>query len=273
MSYPWKKYSIWNMFADWKIFFKRSSLTLMQTAGPGAGPRRRPKSGGYARGDETRAQIIAAALRVFGELGYEQASTREIAVQAGVNPPALQYYFNGKEGLHRACAEFIIERAGALLSPALLRAQQAISGGRKRAAMQALEALLDAATDTLVQAGSSTWSRFVVRGRSDWAGPGMELLNARLGMPMVQALAGLIAIVTDASAASERTRLRTLLLIGQVHWVHASKDQAMKFMQWSKLDAAKVDLIKQVVRAHTQAALKARLPARRARGAAPPRNA
>jgi AcrR family transcriptional regulator len=229
------------------------------------GPRRRPKGGGYARGDETRTQIVAAALRVFGERGYDQASTREIATQAGVNPPALQYYFDGKDGLHLACAELVIERATATIGPALLRAHKAVADGRKPEAMLALEALLDALTDSLVEAGSSTWSRFIIRGRSDWAGPGMELLHAGIGVPTLQALTGLIATITGDSPTSDVVRLRTLLIVGQVQWVHASRDKAMKIMQWSKLDRAKVALIKQIVREHTRAALRTGEAARRGR--------
>jgi AcrR family transcriptional regulator len=56
-------------------------------------------TGGYTRGEETRARIIAAAMRLFGEKGYEAASTRDIAAAAGVNAPALQYYFDKKEGV------------------------------------------------------------------------------------------------------------------------------------------------------------------------------
>ena len=67
---------------------------------------RRPAGGGYARGDETRRRIIDAAVEVFGERGFEAASTREIAARAGVNAPALQYYFENKEGVYRACVEF-----------------------------------------------------------------------------------------------------------------------------------------------------------------------
>src|SRR5581483_930159 len=86
---------------------------LLQTP---RGPKRRPLSGGYARGAEQRARIIQAALRVFGEEGYERASTRMIAREAGIQPPALQYYFDSKEGLHRACAEFLVEIATPLFS-------------------------------------------------------------------------------------------------------------------------------------------------------------
>src|SRR5689334_6629200 len=68
-------------------------------AAPGAGPRRRPEAGGYARGDEVRSRILLAAIAMFGEQGFASASTRAIAAQAGVNPPALQYYFHNKERL------------------------------------------------------------------------------------------------------------------------------------------------------------------------------
>ena len=91
------------------------------------GPRRHPSDGGYARGEETRARIIATALRVFGEQGYLQASTRGIAADASVNPPALQYYFGSKEGLHRACAQHIIDRVSRILTPALGEAREALA--------------------------------------------------------------------------------------------------------------------------------------------------
>ena len=57
---------------------------------------RRTSAGGYARGDETRQRIIEAAIELFGERGFAGASTREIAAMAGVNAPALQYYFENK---------------------------------------------------------------------------------------------------------------------------------------------------------------------------------
>ncbi len=63
----------------------------------------------YANGAETRARIINAAIELFGERGYQAASTREIARRAGVNAPLLNYYFESKEGLYRACAGSIAE--------------------------------------------------------------------------------------------------------------------------------------------------------------------
>ncbi len=223
----------------------------------GSTPRRRPKKGGYARGDETRAQIIATALKMFGEQGYDQASTRDIAAKAGVNPPALQYYFDGKEGLHRACAQFIIDRASVTLAPAVEQAVLAIKGGRSAAATAALERLLDALTDSLAEPGSETWSRFIHRGKGDGAGPGIEMIQDRLSAPIVDAVGGLLALLTGGSRSDEEIRLRTLLVLSQVHAVHSSRENVVRTMRWRVLDADKIALIKRLIREHTRAAVAA----------------
>ncbi len=55
-----------------------------------------------------RASFLTA-IRLFGEKGFDGASTRDIATAAGVNAPALQYYFDSKEGLFTACVEHIVQ--------------------------------------------------------------------------------------------------------------------------------------------------------------------
>lgn len=220
-------------------------------------PKRRPKKGGYARGDETRAQIIGTALKIFGEHGYDRASTREIASEAGVNPPALQYYFDGKEGLHRACAQFIIDRASVTLTPALERANLTIGARRVAAAAAAMEGLLDALTDSLAEPGSESWSRFVHRGKGDGAGPGVDMIRDKLSSPVVDAIASLLALMTGGSASDDGIRLRTLLLLSQVHAVHISRENLVRTMYWRRLDAPKIMLIKRLIREHTRASVEA----------------
>jgi TetR/AcrR family transcriptional regulator, regulator of cefoperazone and chloramphenicol sensitivity len=226
-------------------------------------PRRRPKKGGYARGDETRAQIIAKALKMFGEHGYDQASTREIAMEAGVNPPALQYYFDGKAGLHRACAQFIIDRASVTLTPALEQAHLAIKRGKVLGATEAMEGLLDALTDSLAEPGSESWSRFIHRGKGDGAGAGVEMIRVRLSIPVVDAVANLLALATDRSPSDEETRLRTLLILSQVHAVHVSRENLVRTMRWRKFEMEKVVLIKRLIREHTRAVVEAAMASAR----------
>lgn len=88
---------------------------------------RHPVDTGYQRGEETRARIVAAALKLFGEKGFDGASTREIAASAGVNAPALQYYFDSKEGVYLACVEHIVSRVWEFMSEAVGRAERVLA--------------------------------------------------------------------------------------------------------------------------------------------------
>lgn len=217
--------------------------------------RRHPEDGGYARGEETRARIITTALRVFGEEGFNKASTRQIATDAGVNPPALQYYFGGKEGLHRACAQFIIDRVMTIVSPALLEARQIKRRAQRDRAIDVLCALLDAMADGLVAAGSESWSRFITRGKADGAGPAMGMLRQNIGMPIMLAVAQLIAVVTDSDPADDIVRVKAAALLGQVSTFLTNREATLAALNWPDFDVQRLQIIKTVVRAHTRAIL------------------
>lgn len=49
--------------------------------------------------EATRAAILSAARGLFGRLGYDQVSLREIAAEAGADVALVKRYFGGKEGL------------------------------------------------------------------------------------------------------------------------------------------------------------------------------
>ena len=52
-----------------------------------------------AKGEQTRAAIVEAALRLFRENGYEATTMRAIAKEAGVATGNAYYYFSSKEEL------------------------------------------------------------------------------------------------------------------------------------------------------------------------------
>jgi TetR/AcrR family transcriptional regulator len=65
-------------------------------------------------GKERRELIIEAALEVFSEKGYEGATIKKIAEQAGINQGLIYQHFKNKEDLYKA----IIEKASSrFLSP------------------------------------------------------------------------------------------------------------------------------------------------------------
>jgi TetR/AcrR family transcriptional regulator, regulator of cefoperazone and chloramphenicol sensitivity len=219
--------------------------------------RRHPEDGGYARGEETRARIVTTALRVFGEEGFNKASTRQIAADAGVNPPALQYYFGSKEGLHRACAQFITDRVMVIIAPALAAARE-IKRGQHEHAIAALCALLDAMADALVAAGSESWSRFVTRGKADGAGPAVGMLRQNIGRPIMLTVAQMIAVVIDGDPDDEVIRVKAAAILGQISTFLTNRESTMEVLNWTEFDAQRLQTIKTVVREHTRAILGAR---------------
>jgi AcrR family transcriptional regulator len=77
---------------------------------------RRPGAGG------TREKILAAARFHFSDAGYEGATIRGIAGEAGVDPALVLHYFGSKEGVFAAAVEFPIhpgEVLPGLLAPGL----------------------------------------------------------------------------------------------------------------------------------------------------------
>jgi AcrR family transcriptional regulator len=51
--------------------------------------------------DITRERIMKAAERLFAERGYDATSIRAIVAKARVNQAAINYHFDGKDGLYR----------------------------------------------------------------------------------------------------------------------------------------------------------------------------
>lgn len=224
-------------------------------------------SGGYPRGEETRARIISAAMKLFGEKGYEGASTRDIAAAAGVNAPALQYYFDNKEGVFRACVDFIADRAWESLSPMVLEAERAIA---ERADDDALiEAYCNiqasAAEFKFKAADQDDWRLFMARQQAGLDPDiGSDAVLRRVSRRSFAVAAAIIGRLTGRGAADEETRVRALALSGQHQIFHVCRRMALVLLDWDEIDAAGQALIKRVVRDHTRDALRAITAERRA---------
>jgi AcrR family transcriptional regulator len=61
------------------------------------------------RSDATRAAILVAARERFASDGYERATIRSIAADAGIDPSMVMRYYGNKEKLFAAAAEFDLQ--------------------------------------------------------------------------------------------------------------------------------------------------------------------
>lgn len=78
--------------------------------------------------NEAEKRLLASALGLFSEKGYEGTSIREIIERAGVTRPVLYYYFENKEHLFRR----LVESWFAELVEDMDRVQVGVVGYRER---------------------------------------------------------------------------------------------------------------------------------------------
>ena len=81
-----------------------------------------------ARSEETRQNILSAALDLFRRNGFEKTTMREIASEAGVALGSAYYYFDSKEALVLA----FYEQASDAMFPRLEEALSRTKGLEKR---------------------------------------------------------------------------------------------------------------------------------------------
>ncbi|MFJ7885784.1 CerR family C-terminal domain-containing protein [Pseudomonas sp. NPDC096917] len=222
--------------------------------------RRRPASeGGYTCGDETSLRIIEAALTLFGERGFEGASTRDIAELAGVNAPALNYYFKNKEGVYLACAEYMVERTCDYLAPTI-EAAQALLGTRPDTE-QLIESFCTVQGKIgefmLVSNRTHNWRKFYAREQAG-LGPnsGAQMISQRIGQRIIGVTSGIISRLIGPTASDEECILRAMSLTGQLLPFHLNRAKSLSSLDWDAITPERYALLIGIVREQTVAVLR-----------------
>ncbi|OBG41821.1 hypothetical protein A5672_12170 [Mycobacterium alsense] len=94
----------------------------------------------------TQSRILAAARTLFAELGYDRATIRAIATEAGTDPGLVMRYFGSKDNLFAQISAFEQERQ--------------VTGTPEQAAEQLLAALEDKLTEEPTDALAAIRSMF-----------------------------------------------------------------------------------------------------------------
>jgi AcrR family transcriptional regulator len=219
-------------------------------APPASRPRHRTKGD---RGAETRAQLIAAGLEVFGRLGYEGASTRAIASAAGANLAAIVYHFGSKEALHLAVAEHVADAISQKMGPHLAAIAAVTGRPTPEAARAGLAQLVDAFIDMILgSADAELWARFVVREQMEPTAA-FDVIYRVLG-GAADLATRLVAAATGAPDGPQ-VRLTVFTIMGQVLIFRVAQTLVFRRMGWRTIGDKQRDEIKRVVQANVTAIL------------------
>jgi AcrR family transcriptional regulator len=203
----------------------------------------------YARGLEARQRIIDVAIRAFGNLGFDNASTRAIAKLARVNLGSLRYYFGSKERLYLACAEHI-----AIYGEERLEAFATQIGVTVAASDMSRERLLEivrTAVETLLERlvtphRPSPWVMFLVREQMN-PGPGYEILYQRLTRRFIELWSGLVGRILGRSAKDEVSLLRTFCIMGQLFTFERNLHTVKRTLAWDEINGKRLAKMKRVL--------------------------
>jgi AcrR family transcriptional regulator len=119
---------------------------------------------------ERRGQLVAAAARVIARSGYDAATVRDVAREAGVSTGVIAYYFEGKDDLFA----HVLREASRAFRERLASARD--GAGTPRARLLALAEAATPADDDAVRA-HALWIDFWARAARD---PALADLTVRL---------------------------------------------------------------------------------------------
>jgi AcrR family transcriptional regulator len=197
--------------------------------------------------------LVEAALDVFGRLGFEGATTREIAKAAGANLAAIVYHFGSKEALHLAVAEHVASRIASSVGPALAEAANPAASATPEAARTMFGRLIETYVEVMVgSAEAERWARFIVR----------EQMQPSAAFDVIYGImGGSVGIATRLIATAlgrpedEEIRLRAFAMFGQVLVFRVAQALVLRRMGWTAIGARERAEIKRIVISHVEAIL------------------
>ncbi|MET2829704.1 CerR family C-terminal domain-containing protein [Mesorhizobium shangrilense] len=209
--------------------------------------------------EPTRAALVQAALRLFGQQGFDGTSTRELAAEAKANIGSIAYHFGGKEGLRIATADYIVETMQKIAGQAIGDLPPLAAGISSREAAQAqlFMALEHMVGFVVVSPQAGAIVQFVLRELSH---PTAALDRIYQGVfePTHRRLCLIWEQATGEPAESETTRLTVFTLIGQVIYFRIGREAVMRRMGWQAIGGAEASKIAAVVTGNLGAILAAR---------------
>lgn len=197
------------------------------------------------RGAETRAQLIDAALDVFGRIGFEGAATREIAKRAGANLAAIVYHFGSKEALHLAVAEYVAQRITASVGGVLAAASEPAAVATPEAARGMFKRLIETYVEVIVGSEEAErWARFIVREQMQPSGA-FDVIYRIMG-GSVELATRLVAVATGRPE-DEETKIRVFSMFGQVLVFRVAQALVLRRIGWSEIGTRERAEIKRIV--------------------------
>ncbi len=200
-----------------------------------------------------RERLLEAAADIFGRHGYDAATTRMIAGEAGVNIAAIPYYFQGKEGLYLAVIDHVVELiAGHMTAIRREVGQETFAGpdAADRAAIL-MEKFLNRMLDFMVGSPQAPRAARIILREQLYPTAAYDRIFSGFMNSSLDTLAGLILHLSDG--LSERTaRIRAMALIGQILVFRIARETVVRALDMKGYSREETEEIRRIILEHTR---------------------
>lgn len=195
------------------------------------------------RGQDTRNNLLEAAMQLFSEHGFDGVSTRDIAGVAGATLPSISHHFGSKEGLYQAVLAGIGVQMGEKLMSASTAASTVLddaASGRE----QQLGALLHLLSNHawVILYSRPEWARLMVQEQIHPSGASTPV-NAALEEYLLKPMMQLVARLRGLSPDSPEVKLQAFFLVGRVLIFRTVRASALDLMDWPELTPERIRTI------------------------------
>ena len=204
---------------------------------------------GYAKSEETRQKILTAALDLFGDRGFSDVGTREIAKKVGVNQPAINYHFVSKEGLYLACADKIISEYQEFGAHYLIDVQQLLqTNPTPQQAREALTKIIVELAHFFLKPNSLSHAFFSVHEMHHPSSAYDRLYN-NIWLPGVELVSSLIEAIYGEDAVKDVARMEALMLISSLVTLTTGRQVTLQSMDWAEIGEPQIEFISRLLTA------------------------
>jgi AcrR family transcriptional regulator len=190
--------------------------------------------------DETRRNLIQAAGEIFGQVGYEAATVREISGRAGANVAAVNYHFRDKLGLYTETLKTAVDATFVLAMNARLALLPPD---------EALRLFLVEMFRQIHNPEHPAWYTKVMVHELAQPTAGLVVVVEQVIQPNSQTLCELVNRITGLPALDPRTRLFAHSIMGQVvHYMHSRPVLRLLWPEWDLTHNAMDEIAEHITR-------------------------
>jgi len=182
---------------------------------------------------DTAARLLAAAIDVFVEVGYRNATLRAICQRAGANNAAVNYHFRDKEHLYLA----VIEHAIRQMQSHMPRADLVSSAPAEDRLRQFIHSMLTA----LLGDNHPAWLMKLVARELAEPTVGLDLLVEKVIAPNDAELAAVVCELIGPAATPLAVQNCVSSIIAQCHHYHHARAVISRLGFYPKYDRAAID--------------------------------